>query len=488
MALLCCLGCGQKETPKKTKPENKRQVELRTTTNEKPVPDPVEPRPIEAPQQHEEPATPAKPERVYRQSVTPRQFDDAALERQGIRRYESKHLRLYTDIGPELAKPLPPLFDEAYVAWEKYFGPLPADRNGKVFQATGFLMSDREKFRELGLIPDDLPTFLQGRHRGAEFWMLEQQTDYYRRHLVIHEGTHCFMSFLPNALLGRNIVPTGAWYIEGIAELFGTHQKDASGKTEFRVFPQQKVGFANWSRTEIIREEIRAGRGKSLPQVLQLQPEDYLKNESYGWSWGLCQLLDQHPRYAARFHRMVHEIRPTHVTEDFRQLFAADFTDLEEEWLLFTETLAYGYDIARAAIDFKDGKPLGAQAGHVSVKADRGWQSSGVEVQAGQEYRITASGRCAMAQKPHPWESEPQGISIRYADGRPIGLLLGTIRSKSRPDTYPQTTMAKSFVVGRELVFKPETTGTLYLRLNDFWNELADNTGSYSVEIVATKR
>lgn len=169
-------------------------------------------------------------------------------------------------------------------------------------------------------------------------------------------------------------------------------------------------------------------------------------------------------------------------------MYDADMAELEEEWLLYTASLGYGYDIPRAAIDFKMGKPLGDQAVQVSVPAGRGWQSSGIEVKAGQEYRITANGRCAMAQKPRPWESEPQGISIRYAEGRPIGLLLGTIRSKSRPEAYPQTTMAKSFAIGRDLVFKPETTGTLYLRVNDFWNELADNTGSYSVEIRATNR
>ena len=49
---------------------------------------------------------------------------------------------------------------------------------------------------------------------GAELWLHDQPTAYYRRHLLLHEGTHVFMaSFLGGCGPG--------WYMEGTAELFG---------------------------------------------------------------------------------------------------------------------------------------------------------------------------------------------------------------------------------------------------------------------------
>src|SRR5437763_3128797 len=97
-------------------------------------------------------AKPAPPQRVYRTSVETPRYDDRRLADLGIHRYESKHLILYTDIEPDLARPLPRLMDQAYAAWEAYFGPLPPDRDGKVFQMIGFIMADRALFRDADLI------------------------------------------------------------------------------------------------------------------------------------------------------------------------------------------------------------------------------------------------------------------------------------------------------------------------------------------------
>ena len=417
------------------------------------------------------------PQKLVRPSVLRREFNEPQLAKAGIRRYESKHLRLFTDIPAERAQPIPPLVDAVYGEWEQYFGALPPDHEGSTFQITGYVMADPQKFRDLGLVPADLPPFIQGRHRGAEFWMFDQATDYYRRHLVLHESTHSYMAFLPQVPL------EAVWYLEGIAELFGTHAMDAHGKNRCRVVPAHKAGFANWGRTEIIREEIKAGRGMDLPGVLRLRSTDFLQNASYGWAWGLCQFLDQHPRYRDPFHHFVQEARQRHAAEDFKRLFSPNLQDLNEEWLLYSAAVDYGYDVERAAISFRNGQPLTDALIGLEIAANRGWQSSGVHVLRGKTYRLVANGRCTMAQLPVAWESEPQGISIRYAHQRPVGMLIGSIRADAAPANYPQTTMLQTFAVGRELLLKPDVDGTLYLRVNDFWSELADNSGKYRVEI-----
>ncbi len=56
-----------------------------------------------------------------------------------------------------------------------------------------FVMQDREQFAALGLMPAERPEFVNGYANGWEFWLVEQPSDYYRRHLLLHEGTHAFM-------------------------------------------------------------------------------------------------------------------------------------------------------------------------------------------------------------------------------------------------------------------------------------------------------
>lgn len=165
------------------------------------------------------------PQQVYRPNDDRPKHDDARLASFGVRRFESKRLVLYTDIPAETATRLVGVVDPLYPAWTEYFGPLPPARDGSEFQVTGYIMTEREKFRRLGLIPGDLRPFINGRHRRYEFWMLDQKTDYYRRHLILHEATHCFMTILEH----ESNVPE-VWYLEGMAELFGTHHFDASGK------------------------------------------------------------------------------------------------------------------------------------------------------------------------------------------------------------------------------------------------------------------
>lgn len=138
------------------------------------------------------------------------------LKKIGVEVFESKRLKLFTDIDPKVARALPPLVDQAYVEWEEYFGKLPPARDESEFQVNGYLMKDKLKFEMAGLLRDDLPDQFHGRQAGYQFWMMDQPQEYYRRHLLLHEATHAFMQAIPHL-----DVPYS--YLEGMAELFGTH-------------------------------------------------------------------------------------------------------------------------------------------------------------------------------------------------------------------------------------------------------------------------
>jgi len=400
--------------------------------------------------------------------------DDRRLAEAGIHLYESKRLKLYTDIDPEIARTLPPLIDQAYEAWEAYFGPLPPDPARSEFQLTGYIMADRPLFQKLGLEPVDLQDFINGRHRGYQFWMYDQDLDYYRRHLMIHEATHCFMTIMP-----RVVLPP--WYLEGTAELFGMHALTDDGRLELRILPDDPN---HWGRIRLIQEEIAAGRLREFDDVRHLEPDDFLSDKAYAWSWALCAFLDRHPRYRERFQTLGRRLGERPFDELFDELFAADQSDLQEEWRLFARGLCYGYDVERAAIDFAPGRPLspGASAG-CEIAADRGWQSSGVRLVAGKRYRISAAGQFAVGSVPKLWISEPQGVSIRYFDGRPLGMVLGTLRADPVNHAARESSMADVLPVGRETEWTVPFDGTFYLRVNDAWNELRDNSGSVQVRI-----
>ncbi|MBS0265662.1 MAG: hypothetical protein JSS02_27265 [Planctomycetes bacterium] len=420
------------------------------------------------------------PQRVVRPTVPVPQHDLKRLEELGIRRYESQRLVLYTDLAPELAQPLPPLMDQAYAAWEDYFGPLPADSGETPFQMIGYIMSDRALFREAGILTDDIRIHLEGVFRRQVFWMNDQPLDYDRRHLMIHEGTHCFMVAFPN-ITNRHI-----WYMEGMADLFRTHTTDANGRSQFRVFPTDRQRFTGLGRTKVIEEEVRSRGPRRIEDVATLTVNDFQNYDAYSWSWALCAFLDGHPKYRERFRRMGGlVVGRNDLPLDLSQVFKQDWPEVSEEWLVFAGNVGYGYDIERTVLDLRPGKvadPQGKPA-QTDVAANRGWQNSGVLVEKGKTYRLQAAGKCVLAKEPKPWDSEPQGISFRYHGGQPLGKLLATIRSASPEKKPPYTTMLQVMPIGRELQLTPDTTGTLYFRVNDFWNELGDNQGSYSVTI-----
>jgi hypothetical protein len=401
-------------------------------------------------------------------------INDKAAAALGITKHFSRRLILYTDIDPEEARPIPALVDQLFDALEAYFGPLPPDRQGTAFQMTGFLMKDKALFRELELLPEELPQFEHGRHRGQEFWLNEQPTSYYRRHLVLHEATHCFMTALPSGLLPHT------WYMEGMAEHFGTHLVDQQGLARFRVMPHDRDVFANLGRIRAIADEVKKSGPRPLDEIVGLPPAAFTDTVCYAWSWAACHFLDMHPRHQKQFRRAGGAITSGGNAEPLVELLRAGGQELRQEWLLYAANLCHGYDVERAAITFAKGALLAADSPPHScqILADRGWQSTGVRLEAGRVYAVSASGRVTLANDPKPWVSGPDGISFKYHQGQPLGRLVGVILADRPADKDAAGSLFDVFPVGAQAQIEPKVAGTLYLRVNDDWNSLADNAGA----------
>ena len=130
-------------------------------------------------------------------------------------------LMLYTDLPlSEEVDRLPEVFDQAFPQWCDYFHVRPPPRR---LADDGLPHQGQGPLRAAGPAAGrPAAPFGHGYPRNDGFWLYEQPSDYYRRHLLLHEGTHGFM----NTLLGGCGPP---WYMEGMAELLATHRLRTAG-------------------------------------------------------------------------------------------------------------------------------------------------------------------------------------------------------------------------------------------------------------------
>ena len=402
------------------------------------------------------------------------EIEEDRVQAAGIRRIEGEHLILYTDIPPDPAiEELPAVYDLAVPQWCDYFD---IDREAAAdWKLIGCLMQDKERFRTAGLLEESVPQFLNGYQLGAKLWLNEQPSDYYRRHLLLHEGTHGFM----NHLLGGCGPP---WYMEGMAERLSTHRWE-DGQLLLAYMPADNDEVPMWGRVKIVRDDYAAGRAKTLAEVMQYGPRAHLQNEPYGWCWAACTFFDEHPLTHERFRQLPAHVREGDFSAQFQEALGDDWPAINEAWQLFVANPCYGYDIAAEMIHYAPGEPLPAGGAEVRLAAAAGWQSTGYVLEAGRRYRISAEGSYTIAQGEEPWPCEPGGVTIRYENGFPLGMLLGAIR----PDDWQAglSPLVMPGGIGLERVVEPELTGTLYLRVNDSPAEVRENAGECVVRIEA---
>lgn len=424
-------------------------------------------------------------------------IDDSRARRAGVRKLAGQHLELYTDLAsdPEVDA-LPAVFDRAVPLWAEYFGV--DERKTRDWQVRAFLIGNREPFDALGLMPATNEEFPHGLSIGSELWLYDQPTAYYRRHLLLHEGTHAFMwRFLGGCGPG--------WYMEGMAELLATHRLDSrNGELTLGIMPADRREVPMLGRIKLIRDAVAADRARSLAEVMQIDNRHRLDNEAYAWCWAAAKFLDAHPRYGKRFRELKQHVRDPDFNRVVRREFANDWPELADEWPAFVATLDHGYDSKRMAISFEDGQPVQNRSRRATVDADRGWQSSGVWLEAGRTYHIRARGRYQIAAEPtdaglQPWPCEPGGVTIEYYNGRPLGMLLAAVdsrteveggrgRAEEETEESNWATFARPVAVGLGAIVKLPQSGTLYLRVNDSAGRLDDNRGKLTVVIESISR
>ncbi len=403
------------------------------------------------------------------------EVDPAKLEAAGIRTINGKHVTIYTDLpsSPEIDE-LPTVFDAAYPQWCEYFRVDPAANDDWKIKAV--LMSNKETFRQAGLFPETLPEFLHGYYQGDAVWLLDQPSDYYRRHLLIHEGTHAFMMIL----LGGAGPP---WYMEGMAEHFGTHKWE-NGQLETRVMPQSKDDTPMWGRIKIIQDEVAGGSALSLTRIMGTPQRSFLQNRPYAWCWGACAFLDNHSLSQEHFRDMVTQVR---LTGGFSERLMNEMGDvmpqLAEAWELFVTNAEYGYDWQRNEVVYRDPVPFSGEVMTAEIQANRGWQSTGILLDTDTNFQLIAEGEYVIRKEEgQPWMCQPNGVTIHYHDGKPLGQLVGALRAEPW-NGGRITPLVTTNEVGLATSLFPEGPCVLFLKVNESPDQLADNVGTIQVQI-----
>ena len=408
------------------------------------------------------------------------QFALAPLARaQTFRELPGRHLTLITDLAesPEVDA-LPAVFDQAVPLWCQYFG---LEQQALAdWRVTGYLMAEGRLFQQAGLVPDDLPPFLNGYARANRLWVFNQPTDYYRRHLLLHEGVHALM-------LSRWQGYGPPWYAEGMAELLATHQW-AEGKLVLPVFPAGRESFSGWGRIKLVHEGLKRPDAPTFETLMGWPTAAFLENEAYGWAWAACAFLDGHPRWREAFRQMKQHVRLRRFNQHLQAAVGAAWPELVDEFSVFAHELEYGHDLEHWAMAFAPGEPLPEGGRTVRVEANRGWQSTAIRLLAGESYRLKATGRYQLASGPPPWLAEANGVSIRYYRRRPLGMLLAAVRRDQESEPAPSARdrhagFLSPLPVGLEARIVPQHGGTLYLKINDSPAELGDNQGFLEVQI-----
>ena len=396
----------------------------------------------------------------------------ANLRAAGVRSISSKHLTLFTDLptNPSIEE-LPKVFDLAVPQWCSYFAVDTA--SVEAWHQTAYLIRDQELFRRLGAIRNDLPRFDHGYQKGAEIWLYEQPSDYYRRHLLLHEGTHGFMHhFL------RGAGPP--WYMEGTAELLATHRWSEE-QLQLKWFPGDRQETPYWGRIKAIRDDIAAGDRRSLEQILRYDRRAHRDVEAYAWCWAAASFLDHHPLTHQRFLelRSAADDPTIRFSQRFQSGLKLQWPFLAHAWQDFVERLSYGYDLESESFSPIPAAPPGDGPRELTVTAAGGWQSTGLSLVAEEAYQLEARGRYQLGTQPKIWWSEPNGVTVRYYNGFPLGMLLAAVIDEGVVPRQSPLLRPQPVGIGRRFV-APQS-GVLYLRVNDDPAESGDNQGEVSI-------
>src|SRR6056297_423836 len=158
---------------------------------------------------------------------------------QSFQQHHGQYIDLTTDLeSAQEAKTLVESFDAAVDQWIEFWDLAPSAVDGWKIQA--HVIRDKTAFVRAGRIPTRVPDFPFGYAMGNTVWVMAQPSEYYTRHLLLHEAAHA-LAFEQYGGAG----PT--WFREGTAELVATHAGKGDQIRTLQI-PGDRDAVAHWGR------------------------------------------------------------------------------------------------------------------------------------------------------------------------------------------------------------------------------------------------
>lgn len=402
--------------------------------------------------------------------------DRASATDLGFNRLTGRHIEIVTDLPlDDDIRQLPSVFDAAVRQWCVSFSvPEPIAAN---WRATAYLMGVRERFVTAGKLPKTHPKFVHGFQWGDDLWVNEQRSAYYRRHLLLHEGTHWFMV--------RKYGHAGPpWLMEGLAEWHATHRWDGTNLT-LGIVPRSNTDVPYWGRITLIQDQLEMGVAPSLENILRYGNTAHQQVDAYAWSWAAVLFMRHHPDTRSVFQELLNgELKSdVSLTRGLIGKLRARWPAIRQEWLAVLSELEYGYDAARGMpVLATQLIPLEAPR-EFTISAAQSWQGTSISVSANQKIEISASGRYTVGVDPKPWICEPQGVTLRYYRHQPLGKLsMAILAPESKEPSLSDRIRTYSIGIGAEV--RCPRAGELFFKVNESVGGLEDNSGEIRIAVV----
>jgi len=354
----------------------------------------------------------------------------------------SRHFLLHTDVSDRQAQMLLDKLENMINLVSRYFGRNP----GGVIEC--YVVRDLKQWPN-GLF-DPMPMQKIARNEGVTISASlgrQRKSVVYScddHDVVQHEAIHAFC--------GLTFGSTGpTWYAEGFAEL-GAYWR--AGDDSVKLNPGVLRYLQNAQPKKLL-DIVAAG---------QITGDSW---QAYAWRWALCYLLANNPNYSGRFKALGVAMMEEQPGVTFEAVYGPVAKQISFEYDQFVKTLDNGYRADLAAWQWnKKFSPLSAtRPTKVAIKAEAGWQASGVTLTAGEKYEAACVGK---------WKIHPDGDELTGAgDSKGRGRMEAVI--------FNDFELSKPIVIGARSTFTAPTGGQLYFRCNDAWGELAGNDGEITV-------
>lgn len=379
--------------------------------------------------------------------VTAQVTEDRATPRRPDN-YRSRNFLVHTDLAKKDAEELLQKMETMLQIISRYWG-APSRKMIECY------VIDDVKLWPAGSLPQDAAsaisggglTVARGVRRGNQLNMNAIVYASNRFGTPQHEAVHayCYQTFGATG-------PT--WYAEGMAEL-----------GNYWVENNPTVTAPN----HVIRH-LKQTQRKTLAEITDNRQQTGDGWRNYAWRWALCHFLANNSNYRDRF-RLIGVGFLTGKPASFERAFETQMAELDFEFQFFLDHLEQGFDVDRCSWNWKS--RFRAQKGSrpvvSKIRADKGWQPSGLKVIADQTYALTTSGT---------WRTSDSSEELSAdGDAESAGRLVATI--------YDDHQITREFELGKNLSFTATATGQLMLRCRDGWNELSDNKGTLSVELMS---